>query len=177
MVLRTASPSLNDSVIRAVDQMFANSAYETATDSEKAFSAAFVAQFGNISLIVRLVVGAAFITILMIVGNTMMLNVRERTREIGVLKTIGFSGGRILRLVLGKSILLALIGGLVGLGLAALFIMLVRNSLTGILPRMSIAPEIMLAGVALMLALGLVTGLLPALDAMRLKIAVALGRN
>ena len=177
IVLRTASPSLNDNVIRAVDQMFANSAYETATDSEKAFSAAFVAQFGNITLIVKLVVGAAFITILMIVGNTMMLNVRERTREIGVLKTIGFSGGRILRLVLGESILLALIGGLVGLGLAALFIMLVRNSLTGILPRMSIAPEIMLAGVALMLALGLVTGLLPALDAMRLKIAVALGRN
>jgi putative ABC transport system permease protein len=175
MALRTASPSLNDGVIKAIDQMFANSSYETATDTEKAFSEAFVAQFGNIKLIVVLVVGAAFVTILMIVGNTMTLNVRERTREIGVFKTLGFSAGRILRLVLGESMLLALIGGLTGLGLAVLFIVLVRNSLP--LPRMSIGPDIMLAGVALMLVLGLVTGLIPALAAMRLKIAAALGRG
>ena len=124
-----------------------------------------------------LVVGAAFVTILMIVGNTMALSVRERTREIGVLKTLGFSGGRILRLVLGESILLALIGGLPGLGLAILFIVLVRDSLTGILPHINIAPEIVLAGVAMMVLLGVVTGLVPALGAMRLKIAAALGRG
>ncbi|MBV9428856.1 MAG: ABC transporter permease, partial [Bradyrhizobiaceae bacterium] len=134
MALRTASPSLNDGVIKTIDQLFANSSYETATDTEKAFNKAFVAQFGNIALIVVLVVGAAFVTILMIVGNTMALSVRERTREIGVLKTLGFSGGRILRLVLGESILLALIGGLPGLGLAIVFLLLVRDSLTGILP-------------------------------------------
>ena len=177
MALRTASPSLNDGVIKTVDQLFANSSYETATDTEKAFNKAFVAQFGNIALIVVLVVGAAFVTILMIVGNTMALSVRERTREIGVLKTLGFSGGRILRLVLGESILLALIGGLPGLGLAILFIVLVRDSLTGILPHINIAPEIVLAGVAMMVLLGVVTGLVPALGAMRLKIAAALGRG
>jgi putative ABC transport system permease protein len=177
LTLRTGSPTLNDGVIKTIDQLFANSSYETATDTEKAFNKAFVAQFGNIALIVVLVVGAAFVTILMIVGNTMALSVRERTREIGVLKTLGFSGGRILRLVLGESILLALIGGLPGLGLAVVFLLLVRDSLTGILPHINIAPGIMLTGIALMVGLGVVTGLVPALNAMRLKIAAALGRG
>jgi putative ABC transport system permease protein len=157
--------------------MFVNSPYETSTDTEKAFNKAFVAQFGNIALIVALVVGAAFVTILMIVGNTMALSVRERTREIGVLKTLGFPGPRILRMVLSESILLALIGGLPGLALAALFILAMRDSLVGLVPQMRLAPEVALAGIALMVVLGLVTGLIPALNAMRLKIASALGRS
>jgi putative ABC transport system permease protein len=177
LVLRTTSPALNDQVIRSIDAMFANSSYETATDTEKAFNKAFVAQFGNIALIVTLVVGAAFATILMIVGNTMALSVRERTREIGVLKTLGFSGGRILRLVLGESILLALIGGVPGFCLAAVFVIVMRESLVGLIPRMTIAPGIVLMALAIMLALGVVTGLIPALGAMRLKIADALGRG
>jgi len=177
IALRTGSPSLNDRVIKAIDQTFANSPYETATDTEKALNMAFIAQFGNIALFVKLIVGAAFATMLMIVGNTMALSVRERTREIGVLKTLGFSGGRILRLVLSESILLAFIGGLMGLGLAMLFIVSVRGRLIDILPSVSIAPTVMLTGVALMLGLGFVTGFIPALSAMRLKIAVALGRS
>src|SRR6185295_11509934 len=102
-------------VIKTIDGLFANSGYETATDTEKAFNKAFAAQFGNIALIVVLVVGAAFATILMIVGNTMVMAVRERTREIGVLKTLGFSRRRVLRMVLGESVLLALLGGLPGI--------------------------------------------------------------
>src|SRR5215475_10643506 len=171
MALNTASPSDNDRVAKTIDQMFANSLYETSTDTEKAFNKAFAAQLGNIALIVILVVGAAFATILMIVGNTMMMSVRERTREIGVLKALGFSGSRILRLVLGESILLALIGGLPGLGLAAVFILLVRDSLTGLLPQLFVSPDIALAGLALMVVLGIATGLLPALSAMRLRTA------
>ncbi len=177
LALRTTSPSLNDQVSKKIDAMFANSSYETATDTEKAFNKAFVAQFGNIALIVTLVVGAAFATILMIVGNTMALSVRERTREIGVLKTLGFSGGRILRLVLGESILLALIGGVPGLGLAAAFVVMMRDSLVGLVPRMTVEPVVVLTALVIMLALGLVTGLIPALGAMRLKIADALGRG
>src|SRR5262249_24695839 len=134
MVLQTNSPSLNDSIAKTIDQAFANSSAETSTDTEKAFNKAFAAQLGNIALIVGLVVGAAFVTILMIVGNTMALTIRERTREIGVLKTLGFTGGRVLSLVLGESVLLALLGGLPGLALAALATMALRNSLANVAP-------------------------------------------
>jgi putative ABC transport system permease protein len=177
MALRTTSPAVNDRVSKTIDDMFANSPYETATDTEKAFNKAFAAQLGNIALIVGLVVGAAFVTILMIVGNTMAMTVRERTREIGVLKTLGFSGPRILRMVLGESVLLALIGGLPGLALAGLVIYGVRDSVMQFVPMMSLPPDIIAAAIALMLALGILTGLLPALGAMRLKIATALGRS
>jgi putative ABC transport system permease protein len=177
IVLRTASPAMNDQVAKAVDKMFANSSYETSTDTEKAFNKAFAAQLGNIALIVELVVGAGFATILMIVGNSMVMAVRERTREIGVLKTLGFTGARVLRLVLGESILLALLGGIPGLLVALLVIWSTRDSLSNFVPGMTLTPGIALAAVALMIALGIVTGLVPALNAFRLRIAAALGRG
>ena len=177
MALNTTSPSDNERVAKAVDQMFASSFYETSTDTEKAFNKAFAAQLGNIALIVALVVGAAFATILMIVGNTMVMAVRERTREIGVLKTLGFSGGRILRLVLGESVLLALLGGLPGIALAALFAAAMETSVGNFIPGFAVTPGIALTAVALMLGFGLATGLIPAVNAMRLKIATALGRG
>jgi putative ABC transport system permease protein len=177
MVLQTTSPSVNERVAKTIDQMFVNSSAETSTDTEKAFNKAFAAQLGNIALIVTLVIGAAFVTILMIVGNTMALTIRERTREIGVLKTLGFSGGRILGLVLGESVLLALLGGLPGLALAALAAAAMRNSLGNFLPGFAVTPEVALMGLTLMIGLGVVTGIIPALNAMRLKIATALGRG
>jgi len=177
LVLRTTSPALNDKVAKTIDATFANSPYETSTDTEKAFTKAFAAQLGNIALIVGLVVGAAFLTILMIVGNTMAMSIRERTREIGVLKTLGFSGQRILRMVLGESILLALIGGIPGLGLAVAAIFAVRDDLAQFVPTLTVPPAVLAAALALMLALGILTGLFPALNAMRLKIATALGRS
>jgi putative ABC transport system permease protein len=177
LVLQTANPAENDRVAKAIDAMFVNSTAETATDTEKAFNKAFAAQFGNIALIVILVVGAAFVTILMIVGNTMALTIRERTREIGVLKTLGFTGGRILRLVLGESVLLALLGGLPGLALAAFAAALLRPSVSNLLPGFALTGDIVAEAIALMLALGLITGIIPALSAMRLKIANALGRG
>ena len=177
MSLRTTSVAANERVTSAIDGMFANSPYETATDSEKAFNKAFAAQLGNIALIVGLVVGAAFVTILMIVGNTMVMTVRERTREIGVMKTLGFSGGRILRMVLGESILLALLGGLPGLGIAFVLIANMRDSLMSFVPTLSLYPDIAAVAVGLMVVLGIITGLVPALNAMRLNIVTALGRS
>jgi putative ABC transport system permease protein len=177
IVLQTATPADNDRVAKAIDAMFVNSVAETSTDTEKAFNKAFAAQLGNIALIVTLVVGAAFVTILMIVGNTMALTIRERTREIGVMKTLGFSGGRILRLVLGESVLLALLGGLPGLALAALAMAWLQPAVSNMLPGFALTPGITAEAVALMLALGLVTGIVPALNAMRMKIATALGRG
>jgi putative ABC transport system permease protein len=177
LTLKTKSPSLNDKVINTIDTMFANSPYETVTDTEKAFNKAFMAQLGNIALIVGLVVGAAFLTILMIVGNTMMMSVRERTLEIGVLKALGFGDGRILRLVLGESMLLAATGGFIGLGIAALAVWNLRQQLMNFIPGMSLQPEIIATGVGLIVLLGLITGLIPALSAMRLKVADALSRS
>jgi putative ABC transport system permease protein len=177
MALNTTSPSANERVARTIDQLFANSLYETSTDTEKAFNKAFAAQLGNIALIVALVVGAAFATILMIVGNTMAMAVRERTREIGVLKTLGFPNRRILRLVLGESVLLALLGGLPGIVLAALFAAAMETSVGNFIPGFAVTPGIALTAVALMLGLGLATGFIPALSAVRLKIAAALGRS
>ena len=177
LVLQTANSADNDPIAKTIDAMFVNSTAETATDTEKAFNKAFAAQFGNIALIVILVVGAAFVTILMIVGNTMALTIRERTREIGVLKTLGFSGGRILGLVLGESVLLALLGGLPGLALAALVTVLLRPSVSNLLPGFALTGEIVAEAIGLMLALGLITGLIPGLNAMQLKIAIALGRG
>ena len=175
--LITANSSINERVSKTIDQMFANSPYETTTDTEKAFNKGFAAQFGNIALIVKLVVGAAFVTILMIVGNTMAMAIRERTREIGVLKTLGFPNGRILRLVLGESLFLAVLGGAPGLALAIAFTTVVRGYTAGVLPALIVSPGICAIGVALMIGLGLATGTIPAITAMRINIAVALGKG
>src|SRR5215831_10721157 len=134
MVLQTASPEVNDQVAKAIDAAFANSFAETSSETEKAFGRAFAAQLGNIALIVSLVIGAAFVTILMIVGNTMALTVRERRHELAVLKTLGFSRRRIFGLILGESVLVALLGGIPGIALAALVGIIVRSSLASILP-------------------------------------------
>ncbi|EJW12878.1 putative ABC transport system permease protein [Rhodovulum sp. PH10] len=177
LILKTDSPAINDRVSETIDKMFENSFYETATDTEKAFNKAFMAQLGNVALIVTLVVGAAFVTILMIVGNTMVMAVRERTREIAVLKTLGFSGARVLRLVLGETLLLALIGGGIGIAIAAAITASMRDSLSTFVPNLEVGPGIVLSAVGLMVALGLATGLVPAWNAFRLKIADGMGRG
>lgn len=175
IVIETADKAQNTAVSKAIDEMFANSPAETATDTEKAFNQAFVGQLGNITLIVTLVVGAAFITILMIVGNTMVMAVRERTKEIGVMKTLGFPSGRIFKMVLGESLMLSLLGGLPALGVAALLLHLMRKSVG--FPGLALTSDFVALGIAIMLALGLLTGIIPAWNALRLNIVTALGRQ
>lgn len=174
-VLQTVDKSVNAAVAQRIDAMFANSPAETATDTEKAFNKAFASQLGNITLIILLVVGSAFFTILMIVGNTMVMAVRERTREIGVLKTLGFRDGRIFRLVLGESLLLAALGGLPALGLSGLLLGLIRKATD--FPGLELSPPYLALGIMFMLALGLITGVIPAWKALRLNIVTALGRQ
>ncbi|WP_230646826.1 FtsX-like permease family protein [Bradyrhizobium sp. Leaf401] len=177
LVLQIASSANSDRIAKTVDAMFANSATETSTDTEKAFGKAFAAQYGNVSLIIFLVVGAAFLTILMIVGNTMILSIRERTRQIGVLKTLGFSGPRILLIVLGEAVLLAVLGGVPGLVIATSIAFALRASVASIVPAFAVSPSIVFGGLGLMIMLGLITGIVPAYTAMRLRIATALGRG
>lgn len=176
MVIGTVDPAQNDRISRDIDALFANSLAETTTSSEAAFNQSFIEQFGNISLILTLVIGAAFLTILMIVGTTMVMAVNQRTREIAVMKTLGFTASRIFGHVLGESLLLSFIGGLLGLGLAALLVSAISSVLAAFLPGLAISAEVLLAGLALMALFGVVTGLVPALIAMRVRIIDALGK-
>jgi putative ABC transport system permease protein len=127
------------------------------------------------ALITAAILSAVFFTILLVTGNTMAQAVRERTGELGVLKAIGFTNGQVLGLVLSESILLALTGGGLGLGLA--WMLTSKGDPTGgMLPLFHFPLPDLLVGVALVLVLGVVTGIFPALQAMRLRVADALRR-
>jgi putative ABC transport system permease protein len=175
VIFLTKDPAFNVKVKTAIDARYVNSANATDTITEEQFAAAFLAQVGNISFIITLVVGVSFLTILIIVGNTMVMAVRERTREIGIMKTLGFSGQQIMAMVLGESMFIALIGGISGLLLANVAIVALRAS--GMLSGLSMNGIVWVTGLLWMVLLGLLTAAIPAYNAVRLNIVTALGRN
>lgn len=156
-------------VANAIDTQFQNSRYETDTSTEAAFNAAFAAQFGNIALIVSLILGAVFFTLLLVSGNTMSQSVRERIAELAVLKTVGFEDRTVLGIVLSESILIMLLGGLLGLGTGWLLI-----SFGPSIPGMYMSGSSIALALAFMIGAGVVAGIFPALKAMRLSIIDAL---
>ncbi len=176
MGVRTSDPSKNEAVIQRIDDMFVNSPAETETVTEEAFNKAFIEQIGNLNLILTSVVLAAFFVILVIVGNSMILSIRERTAEIGVMKTLGFTSGRIFRMVLAESLLLALIGGVLGVAASAGLIALI-NSAPIQLPVLLLDAAVWTEALLFMLGLGLITGIVPAMNALRLNIITALSRG
>jgi putative ABC transport system permease protein len=171
----TAGSDQNDRIISEIDTLFANSRPETRTTTEAAFQAAFVDQQGNIGLIVLGVMRASFVTILLIVGNAMAGAIRERTGEIAVMKTVGFTSSRIAGIVIGETLLISLIGGLIGLVLAWFVIGVVR-SFGQFFGPMALTPQIALTAVALMVLLGVLTGAIPAWNAMRVNVVTAFRR-
>ncbi|OHE88871.1 MAG: hypothetical protein A3G75_03585 [Verrucomicrobia bacterium RIFCSPLOWO2_12_FULL_64_8] len=163
-------------IAKTIDAEFANSPYETKTEPEGAFAQGFVAQMGNFSTILIAILSAVFFTILLVAGNTMAQAVRERTEELGVLKAVGFTNELVLALVLAESCLIAAVGGLAGLGAAWLYAS--RGSpVPSILPVFYLPTRYLGIGAGMVLMLGLVAGILPAIQAMRLQIAVALRKN
>jgi putative ABC transport system permease protein len=158
------------------DEMFANSSAETKTTTEKGFVEGFAKQVGDIGAIMVAILVAVLFTMLLVAANTMAQSVRERTNEVGVLKTLGFSNGQILSLVLGESVLIAVIGGAAGLGLAWLIVQQ-GDPTGGMLPIFVLQPRDVAIGAVLIVALGLVAGALPAATAMHLKITDALRRS
>lgn len=176
MILKTDSAKDNPRVIKEVDSMFANSPFETETQTEQAMARAFLEQAGDLGFIITSVVGAAFATILLIVGNTMMLTVRERTNEIGVMKTIGFTTNRIFGLILAESMLLAVIGGTLGVIAAWLFSFVLAGPLSQFGP-VSFTMGTAITAFVLMALLGFLTGVIPAYRAMRTDVVTALGRK
>lgn len=174
--IRIKDPSQAAEVARRVDAEFENSPAETKTEPEGAFIQGWAAQIGNIVFIVAAILSAVFFTILLVTGNTMAQAVRERTGELGVLKAIGFTNGQVVALVLAESCLLTVLGGAVGLGLARAITPVLAQNLAGLLPMFFLPTRDLFIGLGLSIALGFVTGIFPALQAMRLRVADALRR-
>ena len=167
------NPDHASRVAQAIDAISANSDHETKTQTESAFQQAFVKQFADIGMIVTSIMGAVFFTLLLLTGNTMAQAVRERIPELATLKTLGFKDGTVLTLVMVESVLLIGLGGLIGMGLAALVLPAIAPKSMGMLPPHVPTPTC-LVGVGLIVVIGIVVGLLPALRAKRLKIVDAL---
>jgi putative ABC transport system permease protein len=166
-------------VAAAIDEEFANSQAETKSESEAAMIQGFVQQIGDIGTIVTGILSAVFFTIMLVAGNTMAQSVRERTQEIGVLKALGFSNNLVLGVVLGESLAIAVLGGLLGLlgGVAIVTMLAQVPQLQIYFPVLFVPGRDLLIGAMCAVALGFVAGILPAVQAMRLRLADALRRE
>jgi putative ABC transport system permease protein len=165
-----------DLVRQAIDQTFLNSAAQTRTGTESELNRAFAAQFANISLIVTVVLAVAFLTILLIVANTMAFAVRERRTEIGILKAIGFPASTIIALIAAEMVFICVGGGLIGLGGATLFIAFFGEELQTLAPSVSLSWATVAQAIVLMLAVTAITTAAPLGHALRLKVIQAIRR-
>ena len=175
-VLKIADPSKAQQMGATFDSMFANSSAETKTTTEKGFVEGFAKQVGDIGAIMVAILVAVLFTMLLVAANTMAQSVRERTAEVGVLKTLGFSNTAVLTLVLSESVLIAVIGGSLGLGVSWLIVRQ-GDPTNGMLPIFILPPRDVVIGAVMIVVLGLVAGALPAFNAMHLKITDALRRG
>jgi putative ABC transport system permease protein len=175
-VLRLDNPDDAPRVAKAIDDMFANSPYETKTETESAFAASWVKQFGNIEFLILSIGFVVFFTLLLVTGNTMAISVRERTAELAVLKAIGYSDRSVLFFVLGEALLIALFGGLLGLALAVIAVPVLATALNGLLPNLILSYTTLALGLVFALLVGAASGLLPGIGAMRLRVVDALRR-
>jgi putative ABC transport system permease protein len=174
-VVKIFDPARAAEVAIAIDELFANSPWETKAETERAFLASWAAQMGNIKLLMISIGSIVFFTLLLVTGNTMAISIRERTGEFAVLKTIGFTNLGVLSLILAESMTVAAIGGAIGLLLAKGFT-LGGDPTGGMLPVFFLANSEILYGMLLALAVGLVAGFIPGYGAMRLEIVDALRR-
>jgi putative ABC transport system permease protein len=173
--VRIDDPDRAVEISRAIDLEFENSAYETKSETERAFTAAFVRQFGDIKLLILVIGGVVFFTLLLITGSNMAMSIRERTSEIGVMKTLGFGNTRILFMILAESVLIAVSGGGIGLIFAKLFTL--RGDPTGgMLTYFYLDTKNICLGLMAAILVGLAAGIIPAVQSMRLKIVDALRR-
>jgi putative ABC transport system permease protein len=172
-VAKVDDPANGLDVARAIDARFRNSPFETKTETERAFAAGFANQMGNIRLLILTVGGVVFFTLLLVTGNSVAIAVRERTNELAVMKTVGFSDVSILLLVMAESLVVAEVGGGLGLALAKLFT-LGGDPTGGMLTYFYLPGKSIAGGFGLALAAGAAASIVPAVGAMRLKIVDAL---
>jgi len=163
-------------VARAIDTMFDNSPAPTKSESERQFQLSFVSFLGNLKLFLMAICSAVTFTILLISGNTLSMAVRERVREIGILKTLGFTPGTILGIILGEAGAVTLAGGAIGCALAAAMCTALHNAVVGVqyLKILRVTPAIVALTLATAVVTGLVSALLPASRAARTPILASL---
>jgi putative ABC transport system permease protein len=176
IVVGVNDPANAATLANTIDNKFANSASESKTAPENAVIADFAKQTGDIGSMLTAILVVVFFTILLVVGSTMAQSVRERTSELAVLKTLGFTNGLILTLVLAESMFLAVLAGATGLFLIA-FLVNFGTFNSPMLPLMLLTRGSLITGIVLFILLGLLAGAPPALGAMRLRIVDALRRN
>ena len=177
VVTRVANPDQATQVIAAIDQRFANSPYETKTETEQAFSAQFASMLGNLNLLLGSVALAVVLSTLFVAGNTMAMSVRERTTEIAVMRTLGFPALTIFLLVVGEGLIVALVGGALGAALARATINAETLGMAGgFIPLFGVNNWNVVVGIGLSILIGLLAAVIPATMASRLKIVDALRR-
>ncbi len=159
-------------VAKAIDTMFDNSPYPTRTESEKEFGRSFLAFLGNIKLFLAAICGAVTFTILLVSANTVAMAVRERTREMAILRTLGYAPGEILQLVIGESVLISIVGGAIGVGIGAGLALLVSEGGGFPLPGLKWQAASIVLGMAVVI--GLIAALVPAIIAARMNIVESL---
>ncbi|NLX56614.1 MAG: ABC transporter permease [Planctomycetaceae bacterium] len=170
-----SDPSRNMEVATAIDARFANSPFETRTMTEKAFNLQIVGMLGNFQLLLRSIGSAIVLTMLLVAANTMMMSARERTREMGILKAIGFTDGHVFLLLIGEAMALSLLGAVVGVGLAWLLANVLHiNPIPDFFTVFFLPLESILAAFGLAALTGLISGIVPAVTGMRLKATEAL---
>jgi len=173
---QVASPKDVATVSAAIDDMFRNSPQPTKTESEKAFQLSFVAMLGNVKAFILVICGAVVFTILLVSANTMAMSIRERTREVAVLKTLGFTRGSVLSLFVGEAVFLSMLGGLLGILVAAGIMQALTHSpqAIGIGTGMKVTVPTMLVALAVSAIVGFLSACLPAYHASRLNIVEGL---
>jgi len=161
---------------RTVDEMFRNSPLQTKTESEKAFQLGFVASLGNVKAFILSICGAVMFAIMLVSANTMAMSVRSRTREVAVLKTLGFTRQGVLSIFVSESVALALAGGVLGVLIAIPVIAGITRRFIGLGIPLNMKVNPITAALALLVAvvLGMVSGYLPASRASRMNIVDAL---
>jgi len=176
-VAQVSDPDKAVQTAQAIDQKFANSPAETKTDTERAFSASFGKMLGNLDLLLGSVALAVVITTLFVAGNTMAMSVRERTTEIAVMRTLGFSKAIVFMIVVGEGLVTAFIGGVLGALIARVTINGEFLHMTGgFIPAFGVSNWNAVVGLGLSALIGVLAALIPALMATRLKIVDALRR-
>jgi putative ABC transport system permease protein len=170
------NPNSSTRIANAIDNEFHNADRETKTESEQAFLVGFLALLGNVKMFLIAICAAVMFTILLVSANTMAMSVRERTREVGVLKTLGFTQGAILWLILGEACAISVAGGIIGYLISTVLMAGVSKSpFGGFLPPFQFfEPAVALTCVTIAASIGLVSSLIPALGASRGSIVDAL---